>query len=282
MFRRPPPSVPPVGLVKHPLRTLIVLASDFAAGPEPDGYDVRTSEGWAALREEARTAAPSVVVLVRSAEDEAWMAELRRLIQATPSVPVVAGVELRHATAAHVRSLTAAGVAEVATLDGSGSLRAVASTLRRAHAQPIKRRIEAGLPIWLPEDARTLLRAAAETVVDGGGREMLAEIFGVYVRTVADWCRELALPPPRRLLGWVRVLLALSLLEEAHRTAVNVARACGYNDTSSLKRAIENFSGTRSLTSIRDQRFEPAFERFTDEVRTLRHENPVRRSLNAV
>jgi AraC-like DNA-binding protein len=83
---------------------------------------------------------------------------------------------------------------------------------------------------------------------------------------------EAGLPPPRRLLGWIRVLLALSLLEEAHRTVLNVALVCGYTDNSSLKRAVENFTGSAVLNSIRDQTFEAAFDGFAAELRQLRHE----------
>jgi AraC-like DNA-binding protein len=273
------PRIPPLGLVNHPRRTLLVLESDFADPSWPvDGYDVRVMADHAALREEVRAAPPCAVVLVRAHGGAADVDEVRALIGRTPSVPVVAGVVMHQARAAELRALVDAGVAEVAMLGASGGLRGVAPVLRRAHAQPVKRRIEARLPVWMPEDARTLIRAAAETVVDGGGRQELAGIFGVYDRTVAEWCRELDLPPPRRLLGWVRVLLALSLLEEAHRTAINVARACGYNDNSSLKRAVENFAGTPPSTSIRDQRFGPAFDRFADELRALRHDTRARRT----
>lgn len=249
-----------------------MLESHFPAQPEVvDGYTLQPAAGPDALRELVRFAPPSAVVLVRAPRGDAEVAELRELIRATPSVPVVAAVALREVTAGQVRGLLDAGVAEIATLDGSGGLRALVPTLRRGHARPLKRRIEERLPVWVPEDARTLIRAAAETVVDLGGREAFAHIFGVYVRTAADWCRELDLPPPRRLLGWVRVLLALALLEEGHRTVINVALACGYKDNSSLKRAIENFSGTPALASIRDQHFDPAFDAFAAELRSLRH-----------
>ena len=272
-----PPRAPPLGLVEHARRTVLVLRSDFPAqGEALDGYRVQAVEGWGALRERARSAPPSAVVLVR-ARGDAEEAELRELIRETPSVPMVAAIDFRRATAAQVRTLMDAGLAEIADGDAGTPLRALVPVLRRAHARPLKRRIEERLPVWLPEDARTLIRAAAETVVELGGRETFAGIFGVYVRTAADWCRELDLPPPRRLLGWVRVLLALTLLEEAHRTVISVALACGYRDNSSLKRAIENFAGTASLASIRDQRFAPAFDRFADELRALRHGSPGRR-----
>jgi AraC-like DNA-binding protein len=276
--RRKPPQVPPLGLTEHPRRTVLVLQSHLPAQPEAvDGYAIQPAAGLDALRELARVAPPSTVVLVRTRDGDSEAEEMRELIRVTPSVPVVAAVAFREATAAQVRALLDSGVAEIASVDESGGLRALVPTLRRAHARPLKRRIEERLPAWVPEDARTLIRAAAETVVDLGGREVFAGIFGVYVRTAADWCRELDLPPPRRLLGWVRVLLALTLLEEAHRTVISVALACGYKDNSSLKRAIENFIGTPALPSIRDQRFVPAFDRFADELRALRHDAQGRR-----
>lgn len=267
-----PPRVPPLGLTEHPHRAVLALKSHFPAQPDAvNGYTLHPADGLDALRELARAAPPSSVVLVRARGGDAEAAEVRELIRATPSVPVVAAVAFREVTAGQVRGLLDAGVAEIATLAGSGELRALVPTLRRAHARPLKRRIEERLPVWVPEDARTLVRAAAGTVVDRGGREAFAGTFGVYVRTAADWCRELDLPPPRRLLGWVRVLLALTLLEEARRTVINVALACGYKDNSSLKRAIENFSGTPALASIRDQHFDRAFDAFAAELRSLRH-----------
>jgi AraC-like DNA-binding protein len=260
---------------------LFVLGLDVRPRTEVlDGYAVHQVEGWDGLRERVRSAPPSAVVLIRVRGDTET-GELRQLIQATPAVPVVAAVSLHQSNAATLRILLETGVSEIGSVDGTSELRTLLPTLRRAHARPLERRIEERLPVWVPEDARTLIRAAAETVVDCGGREAFAGIFGVYVRTVADWCRELDLPPPRRLLGWVRVLLALTLLEEAHRTVLNVALACGYKDNSSLKRAIENFTGTPALPSIRDQRFAPAFDRFADELRALRHHAQGRRQRGA-
>jgi AraC-like DNA-binding protein len=267
--------------MEHPRRTLFVLGFDVRRRAEAlDGYVVQQVAEWDVLRERVRSAPPSAVVLVRVRGDGETGA-LREMIQVAPSVPAIAAVSLHQSSAAALRTLLETGVSEIGGVDGTSELRTLLPTLRRAHASPLKRRIEERLPVWVPEEARTLIRAAAETAVDCGGREAFAGIFGVYVRTVADWCRELNLPPPRRLLGWVRVLLALTLLEEAHRTVISVALACGYKDNSSLKRAIENFTGTPALPSIRDQRFAPAFDRFADELRALRYDAQARRRRTA-
>jgi AraC-like DNA-binding protein len=266
------PRVPPLGLVNHPVRDVFLLGSHFPEHPGTlDGYALRPLERWADLRERAGAAAPSTVVLLRTDGGEEETAELEQLIRGTPSVSVVAAMRFGEVDAGRVRAIVEAGVAEIANLDGVSSLEALVPTLRRAHAQPLKRRVEARLPVWAGEDARTLIRAAVETAVDRGGRDELAGIFGTYFRTLSARCADLDLPPPRRLLGWMRVLLALSLLEEAGRTVMNVALSCGYNDNSSLKRAIENFTGTSPRGSIRDHAFADGFERFGAELRELRH-----------
>lgn len=272
------PRVPPLGLIDHAPRDVLLLRSDFPGHPAAlQGYAMHPADAWAELREHARTAPPSSIVLVRNDGTPKAAEELAGLIRETPSVPVVAALEFGKVDAARVRAIVAAGVAEIVNLDGLRGMEAIVPTLRRAHAQPLKRRMEARLPVWMPEDARTLLRAAAETVVDRGGRDVLAGIFGVYARTLSARCVDLRLPAPRQLLGWMRVLLALTVLEEEGRTVMNVAVSCGYSDNSALKRAIENLVGTPASGSIRDQHFEPAFDVFLDGLRALRHASPARR-----
>jgi AraC-like DNA-binding protein len=257
--------------MRPPSRDLLVLDAEFPALPHRlEGYVVRGLSDWATLREQVKTAAPSSVVLLRAGGSEEDAGAIGGLIRETPSVPVVAAVPFARTTSVYVRALLDAGVAEVANVEGEVKLAALVPTLRQAHARPLKRRMEERMPVWVPEDGRMLIRAGAEAVVDGGGRESFAEIFGVYVRTVAARCTEAGLPPPRRLLGWIRVLLALSLLEEVHRTVLNVALVCGYTDNSSLKRAVDNFTDSAVHGSIRDQTFAGAFDGFAAELRRLR------------
>ena len=267
-----PSRVPPPGLIDHRPRDLLVLAGEWAADAEaPRGYVLRRYGGWPELGARMRTAAPSTVVLVR-VEDEDALARMEEMIRATPSVPVVAAAVLRGATAERVRRTIDAGAAEVADLGLAPGMQALAPVLRRAHARPLKRRIGPRLPVWMREDARTLVRAAAETVADHGGRTVLAGIFGLYPRTVAAKCRELDLPAPRRLLGWARVLMALAMRDEDARSVRNVAASCGYRDASSLTRAIANFAAAP------DAGFDAAMTRFADELRALRHADRPRRA----
>ena len=259
------PAVPPPGLVSHGPRTVLHLADHFDHLSSTDRYRPRACATWDELVQNVQTAPPSTVLLARAEPGDGTLQALQMLMRATPSIPVVMAHSFRAPGAAqHLEAALDAGISEVVNLDLERTFAAMHPAMRRAHARPLKRRIEAQLPAWMSDPARTLLRAAAETVVDGGGRQVLASIFAVQQRTVADWTAELALPPPRRLLGWTRVLMALTLLEEANRTVRNVAESCGYSDDTALKRAVENFTGAPSAT--RAQTFTTAYEAFLDEL----------------
>jgi transcriptional regulator GlxA family with amidase domain len=114
------------------------------------------------------------------------------------------------------------------------------------------------------------VRAACETVVDGGGAAELAGIFGVEARTVSAWCRREGLPPPRRLLAWTRVMLSATLLEEDGRSVVNVARSAGYATDHALRRAMRELIGGDPATVARAKLFDQAAERFNSELRDYR------------
>lgn len=209
-------------------------------GLEPP-FAVRVVAGWDGLAGHLRSAHPSTVALVDpygGRADGPLAPELAPLMVRHPSVAFVAAVPFLHPERiADVRTLLDWGVSELVNLDLDTGPRAVTSLLCAAHARPLKRRLEPVLLRYVSQNAITLLRAATEVAVDGGAAPDLAERFGVMPRTVSVWCAREALPPPRRLLAWMRVLLAATLLEDPGRTAAAAARACGYSTDRSLRRA---------------------------------------------
>jgi AraC-like DNA-binding protein len=91
--------------------------------------------------------------------------------------------------------------------------------------------------------ARAILAAATSVVVEGGYGGELARSLHVTTRTLSRWCRRARLPPPRRLLAWMRILLAGELLDDPGRTVSDVALSCGYAADSSLRHALRSFVG---------------------------------------
>jgi transcriptional regulator GlxA family with amidase domain len=90
-------------------------------------------------------------------------------------------------------------------------------------------------------------------VAAGGGQaERLATTLHVSLRTVSRRCLQAGLPAPRRLLAWMRVLLACSLLDDPGRTLSGIAFACGYYSDTTLRRALQAFLGM-SPSALRER-----------------------------
>ena len=256
----------------------LVLVTDTPAlrrfAALPDEYRARFVDGWDALAAALEGAAPSVTVLadpyLGRTPSQGPSPRLRELMWRRPSIPLLAAMPLREEWAEHASAVYAWGVSEVLDLLLETSPGAVWQRLRATRARPLKRRVEEALSGYASEYARNLVRAACEVAVDGGGATELATLFGVEPRTASAWCRREGLPAPRRLLAWMRVLLAATLLEEDGRSIVNVARAAGYATDHALRRTMRDLAGGDPSTMPRERLFEQAAERFNSELRECR------------
>lgn len=190
------------------------------------------------------------------------------ILERFPSVAVIPAFEARAERVDHLRGMMVAGVSEFLNLQLEDTPVLAAARIRNAFARPFKRRIDAALSGHAGVEARTILTAAAEVAVRGGGATGLAEAFGVRPKTLASWCASHGLPLPRRLLAWLRILLAAHLLGDAGRTRISVAAACGYGTDRSLRRIIQRFVGPRSGEPL----FEAAARAFNGELRECREE----------
>lgn len=77
-----------------------------------------------------------------------------------------------------------------------------------------------------------------EVVATGGHARDLARALYLSRITLLRWCRRSGLPVPRRLLVWMRVLLAAELLDNPGQSVLAVALACGYSSDRTLRRAL--------------------------------------------
>jgi AraC-like DNA-binding protein len=221
-----------------------------------------------------RNATPSTVVVVQpfagdSAIPNAW---IRNLTGAAGLVPVVALVRFQPAYKAGIETLLSWGVTEIADQEFEASSSAIRQRLLDSHGKPFKARVEQHLSQRVSQNGVTLLRAAAAVALDGGTSVDLAHSLGSSERTVPGWCTREGLPAPRRLLAWMRALLAVALLEQQHRSVLQVARCVGYASDHPLRRAFRELLGGEPSAKPRERSFEGAMQRFNEELRTLREQ----------
>jgi AraC-like DNA-binding protein len=225
---------------------------------------------WDELMKTARLAAPSTVVVVdpfARTGSPALDERVPALLAAAVMLPVVALVPFHEEFVSAARALLDRGVTEIADAELEATPEAIRLRLLSVHAQPFKKRVEASLSRLASADARTLVRAAAKVAADRGTAVELSRLFESRERTVAGWCTREGLPPPRRLLAWLRLLLALALLEEPHRSVLDAAAGAGYTDYS-LRRALREMPGEGPST--RERTLREGLDAFNAELRELR------------
>jgi AraC-like DNA-binding protein len=217
-------------------------------------YSIQEVRGWEDLRGAIREAPPAAVVVADPFADSAAgrgpSAEVRALLREFPSVPMVAAFQVTPGHGSDVRTLGDWGVVEVISLGHDDTATGLTHRLRQARGRPMRSRLENLLPHDTSGRARAILDAAVDVVmVQGHGRDVAADL-GLSRRTLLRWCEQAGLPPPRKLLAWMRILLAAELLDDPGRTVLSVAQVCGYSSDSSLRRVTQKFLGM-SPTELR-------------------------------
>lgn len=218
------------------------------------GYTVQEVADWTALHSALREAPPSTLVVVDPyfGSDPHLAPNLLHVLVDFPSTPVVATLRFDPEAAADLFTLRDWGVTEIVTLSHDDTPKALRERLRGAQGLPVKVLLDSLLPHALPAQARTIIDAAADVVATGGAIQDLAARLGISERTLRRWCEAGGLPPARRLLTWMRLLLAAELLDDPGRTAVGVAHAFGYSTGTNFWKAMQAFAGA-GPTALRAQ-----------------------------
>lgn len=261
----------------RPLYVLHQNASfcDRVRGVGVKTYQCRFVSTWDRLRHEVAEAPPAALVIVDPYEPAGsavpqLSSHLRSLLWEFPSATVVAAMEIRPGQSRDLRTLGEWGVTDVISLEEDDTHEAITRRLRAAQGRPLQSLLDRSLPSTLSSRARSLLMTAAEVVSMGGRGRDLARALHLSERTVLRWSERAGLPPPRRMMAWMRILLAASLLDDPGRTVLSVAYACGYASDSSLRRAMQDFLGTIPTTLRREGAFTRASQAFVAELTELR------------
>lgn len=263
--------------MRQVLRPLLVLHPDAAFREQVRRAGGKRFEyvevgGWDELRELVRGSPPAALIVVDPYEEDGdeLSATLRALLLEFPSATVVAALALRPQRYRDLRTLGSWGVADIIVRGEDDTVEAMGRRLRAIQGRPLQSLLERSLPPNTSGQARALLMAAAEVVSTGGQAKELARMLYLSPRTLLRWCERAELPPPRRILVWMRVLMAAELLDDPGRTVSSVAHACGYSSDNSLRRALQDFLNTTPTVLRREGAFGIASRAFLADLAEVR------------
>ena len=239
---------------------------------------------WSELREAVIASPPAAILIVdpyapRGRGAPELCSDLRSLLLEFPSATVLAALAVPPGRSRDLRTMGEWGVTDIICLDEDDTPEAVYRRLRSVEGRTLQALLDRTLPPLLSGRARMLMMSAAEVVSIGGKGRDLARRLHLSERTVLRWAERAGLPAPRRMLAWMRILLAAALLDDPGRSVLSVAHACGYSSDSSLRRAMQDFLGTGPSALRREGAFPIAARVFLEELAQTRAAGRDRHSL---
>jgi AraC-like DNA-binding protein len=244
--------------MKQVHRPLLVMHPDVAFRDRVRGacgsdYQFQSLPDWGSLHTAIRQAPPAALAMVDPyAEVDGLSSALHAILSEFPSTAVLAAMEVTPDRHEDLRTLGRWGVVQVIALRHDDTPPAIAQRLRAARGRPLRALLEQILPPEVSGRARSIIDAACDVVTAGEHGRDLARSLYLSRRTLLRWCQRAGLPAPRRLLAWMRVLLACEMLDDPGRTVLSVATRCGYSSDSGLRRITQKFLHA-SPTELRDQ-----------------------------
>jgi len=230
--------------------------------------------GWEALSAVLETAPLSAVSIVDPYAESPGRKELsdrlRPLLERFPAATVLAALEVEPSRFHDLRTLGEWGITDVIALDGRDSTASIARKLRTAEGRPTRSLLDHSLAALLSARGRAVLDAALELAATGGTGRDLADALHLSERALLRWCERAHLPPPRRVMAWMRILRAAELLDHPEMTVLRVAHTCGYATDSSLRRAFQELTGHTPSEMRSRGAFAVAAEAFVAELVRLR------------
>lgn len=251
---------------------------------ETRGFRCAFPTSWSRMREAVAASPPAAILVVDpydggTGKSRELCADLRSLLLEFPSATVLAAMDTDPGRSRDLRTLGEWGVADVICLEEDDTQEALYRRLRAVEGRTLQNLLQRTLPALISGRARMLVMTAAEVVSVGGKAHDLARRLHLSERTVLRWSARAGLPAPRRMMAWMRILLASALLDDPGRSVLSVAHACGYSSDSSLRRATTDFLQAGPSALRREGAFERASTAFLEELAVTRAAGTGRYSL---
>lgn len=198
---------------------------------------------------------PEVTVMVIDAVDgegasnAAVVAAIRRN---APRVVILAYCSLAPGASAAVLACAQCGATGLVFEGVDDSRFALRSALRTARINSASAALYEELAAFLPPELTPLLRYAVSRAGEEPSVGGAAEKLGVDRKTLGNWLRRYTALGTREFINWLRLALAVGVLETTTRTAEQVALDFGFASGTAFRNMLRRYTGATSATARTD------------------------------
>jgi AraC-like DNA-binding protein len=204
-----------------------------------------------------------VLAEARDVRDEPTAPVLTTLMARYPTVPFLGYCGIGVSYTEELRELARAGVHELVFRDVDDKPALLRTKLghgiEACAAAHVLRRLSEQLPVTL----HGMIAYCASFPRESHEIEKVALALGVHRKTLVNWCRRAHAPPPSVLVTWVRLLLAVEILQSPGHTIERIAHSLEFPSGSAFRNLCRRYLGHRPAELRSPAGREAAYRAFT-------------------
>jgi AraC-like DNA-binding protein len=223
-----------------------VSAERIAAAFRPTTVrHVLTVEELSAVLRELGMRVVAVLAEARDTRNDPAAPVLAMLMARFPAVPFLGycGIGVSHAE--ELRELARAGVHELVFRDVDDRPTSLRAKLGRGIEACAGAHVLRRLSAHLPETLHGVVAYCVSFPRESHEIEKVALALGVHRKTLVNWCQRAHAPPPSTLVTWVRLLLAVEILQSPGHTIERVAHGLEFASGSGFRNLCRRYFGRR-------------------------------------
>lgn len=166
---------------------------------------------------------------------------ITKLYSAHPVIPIIGYVDFSPERARDIVAAAHAGVTDVVLRDVDNLEIAATRILEMETSSNVTWRVSDALDGKIPEQLKEFFLYSIQNAKNLVTVDLAAKRLRRNRKTISNWLSAADLPPPYKIIGWGRVLLAAKLLEDSRRSIENVAREMNFVNGTALRAMIKRY-----------------------------------------
>jgi AraC-like DNA-binding protein len=209
------------------------------------------------------TGGASVVICeLRDASGRLTVPIIQELRDRQPALPIVAYTEFNSRRARDIKLASEAGARHLIIREYDDVESMVRAVVRTVDAEAMAARVLTYLDLQVPAAAREFIEHCFRNAQHGIRVSDVAVHLRANRKTLRNRLRAAHLPPPHKILGWSRLLLAIRLLNDGGYSVERVAQELNFPGGASLRNMLKRYIGKSPGELRHDDGFQQMLEGF--------------------